>query len=113
MDPEVISALISTSSGDLRRAITYLQSASRLSSSTIPPTTITVSDIQEIAGVVPTADINNFARSLGVESELDMDVDTDANKTSRFELIKRQVKLLMRNGYSASQILSQVRMKWH
>jgi replication factor C subunit 2/4 len=113
MDPEVISALISTSSGDLRRAITYLQSASRLSSSTTPPTTITVSDIQEIAGVVPTADINNFARSLGVESELDMDVDTDANKTSRFELIKRQVKLLMRNGYSASQILSQVRMKWY
>jgi replication factor C subunit 2/4 len=113
MDPEVISALISTSSGDLRRAITYLQSASRLSSSTTPPTTITVSDIQEIAGVVPTADINNFARSLGIECELDMDVDIDANKTSRFEVIKMQVKLLMRNGYSASQILSQVRMKWY
>ena len=109
MDPEVISALISTSSGDLRRAITYLQSASRLSSSTTPPTRITTSDIQEIAGVVPTGVINSFASSLGIECETDMDIDTDNHKTSRFEVIKKQVKVLMRNGYSASQILSQVK----
>ncbi|EDR10928.1 uncharacterized protein LACBIDRAFT_232800 [Laccaria bicolor S238N-H82] len=95
-NPAVINALISTSSGDLRRAITYLQSASRLSSSTIPPTPILPSDIQEIAGVVPDAVINKFSGILGVE------------KKTSFESINKEVKSLMREGYSATQILSQL-----
>jgi replication factor C subunit 2/4 len=108
MEPEVISSLISTSSGDLRRAITYLQSASRLSSSTNPPTKITSLDIQEIAGVVPDDIINNFATSLGIECDTNMDVDTVGRKKTGFEVIRKEVKALMRDGYSASQILSQV-----
>ena len=110
MEPEVISSLISTSSGDLRRAITYLQSASRLSSSTNPPTTITSLDIQEIAGVVPNKIINEFAVALGIECETDMEVDIDSRtrKTTGFEVIRKQVKELMRGGYSASQVLLQV-----
>ncbi|PPQ68500.1 hypothetical protein CVT26_003439 [Gymnopilus dilepis] len=108
VDKSVIDALISTSHGDLRRAITYLQSASRLSSSTNPPTKITSADIQEIAGVVPDAVINALARTIGVEVD-DMDVDEEPRgKKGSFESIRKKVKQLMREGYSASQIISQL-----
>lgn len=107
VDPSVIETLISTSNGDLRRAITYLQSASRLSSSTNPPTPITPVDIQEIAGVVPKSVINDFARVLGVDIEGSMVVDDTITKSS-FESIRKKVKELMREGFSATQILSQV-----
>lgn len=108
--PEVISTLIETSGGDLRRSITYLQSASRLSSSTNPPVPITPHDIQEIAGVVPTAVINDFARTLGVPIVEDMDVDDlPANgKLKGFNAVQKKVKGIMREGYSASQTLSQL-----
>lgn len=108
--PEVISTLIETSGGDLRRSITYLQSASRLSSSTNPPVPITPHDIQEIAGVVPTAVINDFARTLGVPIVEDMDIDDlPANgKLKGFNAVQKKVKGIMREGYSASQTLSQV-----
>ncbi|KAG2365760.1 P-loop containing nucleoside triphosphate hydrolase protein [Suillus spraguei] len=110
VDPEVISTLIETSSGDLRRSITYLQSASRLSSSTNPPAPITPYDIQEIAGVVPTAVINDFARTLGVSVVEEMDVDDlPANKKLKgFNAVQKKVKSIMREGYSASQTLSQL-----
>jgi replication factor C subunit 2/4 len=108
---QVISTLVTTSSGDLRRSITYLQSASRLSAATSPPTVITSRDIQEIAGVVPDEVINDFARSLGIEvfSDSGMDVDLALSSTLKgFDRIREAVKHLMREGYSASQILSQV-----
>lgn len=108
IDSKVIDALITTSSGDLRRAITYLQSASRLSSSTNPPTPILPSDIQEIAGVVPDLVINDFAKVLGIDIEDEMDIDLPQHKQVGFEPIKNKVKFLMREGYSATQILFQV-----
>ncbi|CAA7265401.1 unnamed protein product [Cyclocybe aegerita] len=105
----VIDALISTSSGDLRRAITYLQSASRLSSSSNPPTPILPADIQEIAGVVPNDVINDFAIVLGIEANAGMDVDEVPNqRRSGFEPMRKKVKFLMREGYSAAQIISQL-----
>ncbi|KAJ7063140.1 P-loop containing nucleoside triphosphate hydrolase protein [Mycena amicta] len=102
-DKPVIDALITTSSGDLRRAITYLQSASRLSSSTTPPTPITPIDIQEIAGVVPDSVVSDFAAVLGIDS---MQVDGASKKG--FDLIQAKVKELIREGYSASQLLTQL-----
>ncbi|KAG1855511.1 P-loop containing nucleoside triphosphate hydrolase protein [Suillus tomentosus] len=107
---EVISTLIETSGGDLRRSITYLQSASRLSSSTNPPVPITPHDIQEIAGVVPTAVINDFAKTLGVSVVEDMDVDDLPTnwKLKGFNAVQKKVKGIMREGYSASQTLSQL-----
>jgi replication factor C subunit 2/4 len=115
----VISALISTSSGDLRRAITYLQSAARLSSATDPPTPILAGDIQEIAGVVPDAVVRKFAQTLGVDVSLigsgDEDVEMDDLTSSTtttalrgFDLIRETVRSLVREGYSASRILIQV-----
>ncbi|TFY59531.1 hypothetical protein EVJ58_g5717 [Rhodofomes roseus] len=107
----VISALIDTSHGDLRRSITYLQSASRLSMSTDPPTDIVPSDIEEIAGVVQSSVINNLATTLGVElvSSDAMDVDSSNGvKAKGFDAIRKTVKGIIRQGYSASQIISQL-----
>lgn len=107
---DVITALISTSHGDLRRSITYLQSASRLSMSTSPPTPVTASDIQEIAGVVPDAVINDFAATLGVEILSPDEMKVDGIRAKGFDDVRQKVKDIVRQGYSASQILSQVRV---
>lgn len=116
---DVISALISTSSGDLRRAITYLQSAARLSASTDPPSPILPRDIQEIAGVVPDAVIRKLAQTLGIDVTLigggDGDVEMDdapsltvESNLRGFDLIRGTVRSLVREGFSASQVLSQL-----
>ncbi|KIK59678.1 hypothetical protein GYMLUDRAFT_44115 [Collybiopsis luxurians FD-317 M1] len=106
IDGSVVDALISTSAGDLRRAITYLQSAHRLSSSTQPPAPITPRDIQEIAGVVPDAVINDFVHAVGIEVDADMQVDGIGKPG--FDRIRNKVREIIREGYSASQILNQV-----
>lgn len=108
--PEVVATLIDASNGDLRRSITYLQSASRLSASTIPPTPITSRDIEEIAGVIPSAVVNDFARTLGIDIEDNMQMDdvSAAPKRESFHVIQKKVKSVMREGYSASQLLAQV-----
>ncbi|KAJ7219115.1 P-loop containing nucleoside triphosphate hydrolase protein, partial [Mycena pura] len=109
IETSVVEALISTSAGDLRRAITYLQSASRLSSSTNPPTPITPIDIQEIAGVVPDPVVHEFVTVLGIDLEDSIVPDKPKTSTQKgFESIQRKVKELMREGYSASQFLSQL-----
>ncbi|KAI9571495.1 P-loop containing nucleoside triphosphate hydrolase protein [Boletus coccyginus] len=111
--PEVVATLIDTSNGDLRRSITYLQSASRLSASTTPPMSITPRDIEEIAGVVPNAIVNDFARTLGIDVEDDMqmdDVPADP-KQETFDTIRKRVRSVMREGYSASQLLAQLHDK--
>ena len=109
LDHSAISTLISTSQGDLRRSITFLQSASRLSSSTNPPVPITARDIQEIAGVLPDAVVIDFATTLGVvPAGSDMDIEMNGTgKVEGFDGVRRKVKELMREGYSASQILLQ------
>lgn len=106
----VVDTLIVVSSGDLRRAITYLQSASRLSTSNNPPSEITSRDIQEIAGVIPDLIVNSFGKVLGVEFPEDSDMDVDDGRAARrgFDAVRMKVKELMREGYSAAQLLSQV-----
>jgi len=104
----VLQTLINVSNGDLRRAITYLQSASRLASASNPPAPILSSDIQEIAGVIPDKVINDFAIVLGIDVEDGaMDVDGNARKTD-FSTIQKSVKMIVREGYAATQLLSQV-----
>lgn len=117
-EANVIDALVRTSSGDLRRAITYLQSCSRLASASGDGTTrvkIKAEDVQEIAGVVPDRVIAEFASVLGLEMDSTlsgdgMDVDDMAPPTraKNFDGVRKQVKAIVREGYSAAQILSQL-----
>lgn len=105
-----MDALIKTSDGDLRRAITYLQSASRLHSASRTP--LTAASVQEIGGVVPDPVLFALAKALGVEiSENDeavgMDIDTDT--VDGFEKVRRAVEVVTREGFSAGQLLIQVR----
>ncbi|VDB91460.1 unnamed protein product [Peniophora sp. CBMAI 1063] len=114
--PAVLETLISASSGDLRRAITYLQSAARLhAAGGANAVEITPEDVQEIAGVVPDRVVKDFARCLGVDvqgdgTEGDMDVDMDGvgGKRKGFDAVRGKVKELMMEGFSASQLLSQL-----
>jgi replication factor C subunit 2/4 len=109
VSPEVIDALINSSQGDLRRAITYLQSAARLKQSDASGSPISAVDVQEIAGVVPDHVINDFASTLGIESSFsDMDIDAGGKPVRGFDAIRKKVRGLMREGYSAAQLLMQV-----
>ena len=108
MDDALVDALIQNSNGDLRRAITYLQTAHRLSSATTPPTKITPRDIQEIAGVVPDNVVEDFVRTLGIEVLGGMEVDDQPPEAPHFDTIKKKAKEICREGYSATQVLSQV-----
>lgn len=112
---EAVDALIRTSEGDLRRSITYLQSASRLSMATDPPTPIAPAGIHEIAGVVPDEIVRRFLAALGVEmtgsDENAMDVDDGAIKARRvrgFDDVRDEVKAIVQAGYSTAQLISQV-----
>lgn len=112
---EVVEALVKTSGGDLRRAITYLQSCSRLANATADgeggkPQVIKASDVQEIAGVVPDQIIDSFAAVLGVEVDgMDMEDQVMPARAKRFNDVREKVKGIVREGYSAAQVLSQVR----
>lgn len=113
----VLDTLIKTSDGDLRRAITYLQSAARLHNATSGDqkrTPITPRSIVEIAGVIPTEVVVELGRAVGLEPPPDATGDElmeeamgDAAKGS-FEAIHRTVKKIAQEGYSASQLLIQL-----
>jgi DNA polymerase III delta prime subunit len=108
---QALDALIKTSDGDLRRAITYLQSAARLHAATSEP--ITAVSVQEIGGVVPDPVMRELARALGVRDEEDGEGDVEMGGTgqggSRFERVRKAVEKVIREGYSSVQVLSQVR----
>lgn len=86
---EAIAALVKVSEGDLRKAITFLQSAARLNMDK----EITESAIIEIAGVVPPKMIDNLLQIC---------------YKGTFEKLEIAVKNMVDEGYAASQILSQV-----
>jgi len=127
---EVLNALIKVADGDLRRAITYLQTASRLhrieaeaaaedASSKMDvdgaaPTTgeISTLEVQEIGGVVPDDAMERLAVALGA-SDGDGDVEmkgAGSKKMSEFDRVRTTVEWLARQGFSATQLLSQVRL---
>ncbi|SCV66979.1 BQ2448_5625 [Microbotryum intermedium] len=109
---EALEALIKTSDGDLRRAITYLQSASRLHGASQTP--LTSLSVQEIGGVVPDAVMRELGQALGVtfdEDAMDVEAAYQANHskgTSAFGIVQKAVEKVTREGYSATQVLSQL-----
>ncbi|KAF7642706.1 hypothetical protein LDENG_00252800 [Lucifuga dentata] len=86
---ESIAALVRVSEGDLRKAITFLQSAARLSMDK----EITERAIIEIAGIIPTKMIDNLL---------------EICFKGTFEKLEIAVKNMVDEGYAATQMLSQL-----
>uniref|UniRef100_A0A8C6LLU6 Replication factor C (activator 1) 4 n=1 Tax=Nothobranchius furzeri TaxID=105023 RepID=A0A8C6LLU6_NOTFU len=84
-----IKALVQLSEGDLRKAITFLQSAARLSANK----EITDGAITEIAGVVPSKMIDNLIQIC---------------LKGTFERLEVAVRNMVDEGYAATQILNQL-----
>ncbi|XP_049588081.1 replication factor C subunit 4 [Syngnathus scovelli] len=86
---ESILALVKVSEGDLRKAITFLQSAARLDANG----EITEVAVMEIAGAVPPDMINNLLQVCFKGS---------------FEKLELTVRSVVDEGYAATQVLSQL-----
>ncbi|XP_054916519.1 replication factor C subunit 4 [Poeciliopsis prolifica] len=86
---ESIAALVQLSEGDLRKAITFLQSAARLNADK----EITDQAIIEIAGVVPSKMIDNLLQICF---------------RGTFEKLEVAVRNMVNEGYAATQMLSQL-----
>lgn len=133
MEPNVVETLLRCSEGDLRKAITFLQSAARLvgaeqmgsekggkksrrkttiedddeededamdidtASSSAQP--VTVSAIEEIAGVIPTETIDRLMTVITPQSK---------SSTAPYGPIAQAVEDLVAEGWSASQIVTQL-----
>ncbi|KAL2835107.1 hypothetical protein BDW59DRAFT_168396 [Aspergillus cavernicola] len=112
LEDGVIDKLISCSEGDLRRAITYMQSAARLvgvakqgkkdededeEMKDQGSETITVRTIEEIAGVVPEGIVDELIQSLQPKKI-----------GSSYEAISKVVTEIVADGWSATQLLIQL-----
>ncbi|KAL5004442.1 hypothetical protein ScPMuIL_017898 [Solemya velum] len=89
---EAMTALIDTSGGDMRKAITYLQSASRLK----VDEEITKTDIFEIAGVILDEVIDQLIKACHSDS---------------YEKLGTCVKDIICDGHSAMQLITQLHDK--
>ncbi|XP_075058313.1 replication factor C subunit 4 [Mixophyes fleayi] len=86
---EAITCLVEVSEGDLRKAITFLQSATRLTAGK----EVTEKVITEIAGVI---------------SKETLDEVLTACKSGSFEKLETVVKNLINNGHAATQLVNQL-----
>lgn len=103
----VMEALIRCSEGDLRKAITFLQSAARLVGAgkvsaedemdlDDEKKIVTVKSVEDIAGVIPDATIQELVKAI---------------KTSRatsYDKIAKVVTEMVADGWSATQVVTQV-----
>lgn len=88
-DSKAIGELIKISEGDMRKAITYLQSAYRLKGED----TVEAADITEIAGVVPTKMADKLFEACGSDS---------------YDKLDSAVKEIIAEGHAAAQVINQV-----
>jgi len=93
IDDSAVSAVLKASEGDMRKAIMFLQSASRLCGK---DGTITQDVIFDIAGVVPDECVDGLFSACYSDSYEDLD---------------RTLQNVIMEGYAASQILSQLHDK--
>ena len=116
MEDGVISTLIRSSEGDLRKAITFLQSAARLVGALQSGKAgnddenlmevdgddvseiVTVASIEEIAGVIPNPTIDALVTALQPRS-----------KGGVYDGVAKQVTDMVADGWSATQVVTQVR----
>lgn len=91
-DKESIKALIDSSEGDMRKAITYLQSVARLKGDE----EVSKADVFEIAGVI---------------SDETIDVLIKVCHSNSYEKLEKKVQEVMFEGHSAAQIITQLHDK--
>ncbi|KAL2889400.1 replication factor c [Ceratocystis lukuohia] len=110
VDDGAIDALIKASDGDLRKSITFLQSAARLvgakpkdgdgDEAMDPGTTqsmVTVKIIEDIAGVIPDATVDHLLEAIRPNP-----------RQEAYPRISAVVEDIVADGWSASQVLSQL-----
>lgn len=119
LEPGVIDTLIKCAEGDLRKAITFLQSAARLAAtlqakpgakedemdvdcdggddSSSDTGAVTVRSVEEIAGVVPESTIARLLKAVQPSS-----------KGAAYEAVARVVTDLVAEGWSATQVIAQL-----
>ncbi|XP_001633013.2 replication factor C subunit 4 [Nematostella vectensis] len=88
-EDKAIDEVIKISEGDMRKAITFLQSAHRLKGDS----GIVAEDIIEIAGAIP----DNLIKSL-----------FDASRSDSYQKLEGVVKEIIAEGHAASQLIGQV-----
>ncbi|CAG8400953.1 unnamed protein product [Penicillium salamii] len=113
LEDGVVDTLIRCGEGDLRRAITYLQSAARLVGASNGPAkdadddaemtdagssrVITIRSIEEIAGVVPESIVESLVQAM-----------QPASGGSAYEAVSKVITDIVADGWSATQILGQL-----
>lgn len=120
LTPQVLELILKLSGGDLRKAITYLQTAQRLHAASEPPTPINAisgelpfffrlgpahTPVHEISGVVPDDVIHSLLRAMGVEPGEGLN---PALASGGFEGLRAEVRRVGREGWSAGQLLEQI-----
>ena len=111
LEAGAIDALIKFSEGDLRKAITFLQSAARLVGAMAPGQEedaaekmdvdrkpVTVKIIEDIAGVIPDSTVEELVESMRPKKTGDV-----------YQPIAQVVEDMVADGWSAGQVVSQVR----
>ncbi|XP_037094311.1 replication factor C subunit 4-like [Pollicipes pollicipes] len=88
-DTDCLATLVETSDGDLRKAITTLQSAARLR----PAGGLTAADVREVMGVVPEPVLEQLLT---------------ACRSGSYEKLELSVRDLILEGYAAAQLLVQL-----
>lgn len=108
INPDLISMLIRASDGDMRRSITYLQSAARLASARGGDVRgMSTTTVSELAGIVPEQVIKTLASAIGVELN-DMSDEKRSGSSSDFDTIAAAVQQVVREGYSSLQVVLQL-----
>jgi replication factor C subunit 2/4 len=109
VEDDAVEALIKCSEGDLRKAITYLQSAARLVGATASTAegedkmdvdgsvVVTTKIVEDIAGVIPDNTIDRLVKALRPQ-----------RGTSTYKPVSQIVEGMVADGWSASQVLNQL-----
>jgi replication factor C subunit 2/4 len=109
VEDDAIEALIKCSEGDLRKAITFLQSAARLVGATAVAANgedkmdvdgavvVTAKIVEDIAGVIPDSNIDHLVQAM-----------RPRKSGSTYQPIAKKVEEMVADGWSASQVLSQL-----
>ena len=109
ISPEILSMLIHTSDGDMRRSITYLQSLARLVSARGNDARLMSSTtVGELAGIVPMPVIKSLAQTMAVPSYDTDDEATPMVQGSAFDAVYDAVHHIVREGYSSLQVVLQL-----